>query len=1110
MARVVSFLATDLVGSTEVLDRLGESRAEVDRRSYFRLLREATAAAGGRELMTLDDGVLVAFDCPSDAVGCAVAMQRAFARHNARAAERLDVRIGVQVGEVSAGEEQHLHLDYLCRPAIEAWRLCDAALGGQILVSDVMRALAAPHSAASFNPVGLLELPGSAEPLSAAEVVFELGGRKQLPLPPELAADSSSRSVFVGRAAERERLARTWRSVEIGERQFALVAGEPGIGKSRLAVEFAQEVYAAGAVVLWGRCFEEALAPFQPFAQALRHYVDTCDPDELRARLATRAAPLARLLPELATRIRDGDTPSGAEPETDRYRLFDAIAELLAQVAAEIPLLLVLDDLQWADQGTLLLLRNLVLDVRPAPMLVLGTYRDSEVPRAHPLAQLKADVMRDREIEVVELGGLSDGEAADLMESLLGRLLAPDVARTLRRETEGNPFFLEEVVRHLEELGAVSDPEDLRRAGARVDELGVPRRVKELVARRVQRLSPASSDALRVASVIGSEFGLDLLATVLDEGEDNVVSLLDEAVEARLVGELPARVGDYGFTHVLVQHALYEDQTANRRASLHGRIAVALESLHPEATAALAHHFSLAGERSLAKVVGYGRAAGEEALELLAYEDAAAEFTRALAALDGEAGADSHGRAELLVLLGAARSRAGQAEAAAAAFQEAAEIASKTGDARTLGHAALGYGGGTGFGGVWTKFARVDAPLVRFLEEALATLPESDTPLRVQLLGQLAKALYWSPERARSFRLSEQALTMARALGDPVALAHALDSRHVALWEPDNMEELRPLAEEMLRVGEEIGDREIQLQAYAWLITDALETEPFEAVERYITAHARLADELRQPYHLWYTEVARAMRAHLQGDFAATCEAVERALRYGQTAHGETAQAVYGVQLLHVKFNAGGVDEVVDLLETMGAQSPLPAIRSVLALAYAVVGRREDALAQVATFDGDGFASVRRDCVWSSTLCFLSEVVGRVDAVEHAPSLYRLLLPFADRNCVAGGAILCLGPISRFLGMLARVEGDHERALQHLRHALARSTALQSPPLLARTELEVAKVLLARDGEGDRGRAEELIAKVAAAAETLGMALLTRDAASLGERLAVTEPAVPA
>jgi class 3 adenylate cyclase/tetratricopeptide (TPR) repeat protein len=1112
MMRVVTFMSVDLVGSTEILARLGESRAQMARRGYAGILEAAAATVGGH-LDMRGDGATVAFDSPSGAVSCAVAVQQACARHNARAADRLDARIGIQAGEAADDDDRHAEQqEEAGGPLLEAQRLCEAALGGQILVSSLVQTLAAPRCTCSFVPVGLLELRGVPTAIAASEVVFEQPARVQLPLPPELSFLPADRSAFVGRSAECARLRRAWARTDAGERQLALVAGEPGIGKSRLAAELALDVYDDGAVVLWGRCSEEALAPYQPFVQALRHYFANCDPDELQGAGAAHAAPLARLLPELALRVPVTERESDLETETGRYRLFAAIAALLAQIADEAPLLLVLDDLQWADQGTLQLLRMLLVDPRPAPMLVLGTFRDSEVPRTHPLAQLYADVLRDRAVDLVELDGLDETESAGLVRSLLGWTPPADVARALCGETEGNPFFLEEIVRHLAELGAVTDSGQLRRLCASVAELGVPRRVKELVARRVQRLSPGVVEALRVGSVLGAQFRLDELAAVLGETDARVVALLDQALDARLLVELPTRVGEYGFSHVLIQQALYDEQSANRRAALHARIAETLEAMRPHAAAELAHHFSLAGERSLAEVVAYGRAAGEQALELLAYEDAAHELARALAALGRARGDDLGERAELLVLLGSARGRAGETDAAERAFEEAATLAGTIGAATTLAHAALGYGGGTGFGGTWTKFARVDTVHVRFLEQALAAVPESDQLLRVQLLARLAQALYWGTEeeQERALALSEQALELAQPLGDSVALAHALDARHAALWEPENLEELKSLAEEMLHVGERIGDREIQLQAHAWLIVDVLESGPIDLLDRHLDAHASLAGELHQPYHLWFTEATRAMRAQLDGRFAETAEAIEAAWRHGQTAHRETAQAVYGVQLSQLEHETGRSAELLATLEQLAASSPLPAVKALLASAYADAGRESDALGQVEHFAGAEFTAIRRDCVWSSTACFLADVVARFDDRHHAAALYRLLLPYADRNCVGGGGVLTLGPVSRFLGMLARVNGEHERAVQHLRHALARSRALDSAPLVARTQLEKAKVLLARGREEDATRAHVLLGEVDEAAVELGMRPLVEEVAAVRSSAAATAVGVRA
>lgn len=1093
MGRLLAFLVTDLVGSTEVLSRLGESRAESLQRTYVGMLRSAIAAADGDELKSFGDGVMASFPTASQAVACAAAMQRAFVRHNARGGERLDVRIGLDVGEAADEPERLDREGFFGRAAVRAKRLCDAALGGQILVSDLVAALGSGRGGYSFSPAGLVQLKGFPEPVTTFAVAYERTAAERPALPPELATQPVSASPFVGRGGERDRLLRLWSDVERGRRGLAFVTGEPGIGKTRLTAEYALDVYSRGGVVLWGRSFEEGLVPYQPFVQALRHYLLECDPDELRLQLAVGAAELARLVPELEARLRPMSSVQ-EEIEGGRYRLFEAVAALLADIAAAHPLLLVLDDLQWADQATLLLLKHVAVDPRPASLLVLGTYRDSEVPRAHPLAQLQADVERDSAIERIELGGLPAGEVATLVASLIGGAPPEELLSTLQSETDGNPFFVEELVRDLEATGLVANPERLGTEG-----VAVPARVKELVARRLQRLSPKAFETLRVASVIGSEFGIELLASVVAEPEDELVQVLDEGVASRLIVEAPSRLGRYGFSHALVQQALYEEQTANWRASVHGRIAGALESCGPDPApfaAELAHHFASFG-RAPEKVVRCGRAAGKQALVVLAYEDATREFSRALDTLAAVRPEDHAERAELLVLLGTAQTRAGDAPAARASFRQAAELAAKIGSPETLARAALGYGGTAGFGGVWVKFADIDAELVHFLEEGLRQCSGGDNPTRVRLLGRLAQALYWSPDGGRAEGLSREALESARRLGDKAALAHALDSRHVVLWGPDHLAERTALALEMLRLGEELADRDITLEAYAWLITNALASEPIEVVDAYIDAHSRVARELRQPYHLWYTEVTRAMRAHLEGRFEEAGRLAETAWGYGEQAHGENARQTYLVQTLFLSLDLGRLEELVDGLAGYVAVSPLAAWHAALGLAHAGLDQREQALAEVERFASDGFETIPRDCIWMATMCMLARVVARFDAEEHAEPLYQLLRPFAERRCVVGGAVLCLGPISYFLGRLARVLGEHDLALEHLDQALAASRALRAPPLVARTQVETARVLLARSAGGDVGRARALLDQAAGGARAAGMAKLHADAAGI-------------
>jgi class 3 adenylate cyclase/tetratricopeptide (TPR) repeat protein len=1084
------FVFGELVEGSATLSKLGEARSERARRAYLEVVRSAVAAAGGREMAGAGDGVLAAFESATAGLRFACAVLRGCDRESRRSSERLDVRLGIDIGEFSP-DDGSIGEDVVA--ALRARQLARAADAGRVLATGVVSALVTGPDH-RFKPAGLLELSGSAAPVPVMEMEWERPVVTQAPLPPEL--DSAGpRTSFVGRASEQERLREVWRRALGGVRQLAFVLGEPGIGKTRLVTEFARELYEQGVGVLWGRSLEEALTPYQPFVQALQHHVRSAPLEDLREQVAIGADELARLLPELRARLRLSGA-SVEEPAGGRYRLFEAVSELLAAASAERPILLVLDDLQWADQGTLLLLKHLARDPSPAPLLLLGTYRQSEVGRDHPLALTSGDVERDHIVERIELAGLGQDEVAILVGGLIGWVPSTEVARSLYGETEGNPLFLEEVVRHLEHLG-LNDPERLAAVQSAVPRLGVPARVRELVSRRVQRLSQPTRTALSTAAAIGSEFDSDVLAEVLEfENEREFVEALDEAVEGQLLVESGERVGRYSFSHALIHQALYEELTLNRRALLHEQIGTALEALRsdePDAHAEIAAQYGRAGTRQAAKVVRHGRAAGEYALGSFAYEDAIRELSKALDAL-AVTGDDPCERAELLTLLGTAQTRAGDVAAAQAAFQRAAELSTAAGAWQTLVRAALGYGGWTGFGGLWESFQTVDAGLVGLLEQALATCPPGDSHERVRLLGRLAQALYWSPETERALRLSDEALVTARRLGDPAALAYALDSRNVVLWGPDHLDEGRELAKEMLLIGRELGDRDIQLEALLWLIPNALERGSIHDVDELIDEYARIASELRQPYHLWFTDALRAMRAHLDGRFDEAFALSERAYAYGEQAHGPNALNVRTAQALFLWLDQGRVESLLHEVERLDLEwGSSPLVHVARALVLAGLDRREEALAQVALVAEQGLTSIPRDALWELTIVNLGRTVGHFDDPAYADELYELLLPFADRVCVLGGGVLCLGPASRILGMLARARGKPELAIEHFAYALDRSRALGSPPLVARTQLESAKAHLMRGSAADAAAAERLLDEASIIASNLGMAKVSRD-----------------
>lgn len=1096
-SRVLAFLFTDLVGSTELLAALGDAAGEEMLRAHFRGLRDEIAATGGREVKSLGDGLMAVFESPSDAVICAIAMQRSVDVHNRRRGTSLAMRVGIQVGEATEGDEAEP--DYFGSPVVQAKRLCDAAAGGQILASELVRALIDPRSVHQFHSAGRVQLKGWPEPIPAVEVVWTHLAREQLALPPVLARRRADASPFVGRVLQRDVLQRIWADAE-GKCRVALISGEPGVGKTRLAEQFALDTHVDGATVLWGRSAEENLVPYEPFIQALGHYVATCPLDQLREEVGSSGPDLLRVVPALGQRMPWLVSRIAEDSESERAELFEAISLVLFRLTAPAPALLVLDDLQWADQGTLLLLRHLARSSDPPSLLIVATYRDTEVSRTHPLAVALADLRRESSFDRVELAGLAPEDVAALLRALLGHDPGEELTRSLVAETQGNPFFLEEMVRHLREAGALGR----NHAGDSAGSGGLPDSVKDVIVRRLQRLSPRAQEAISTAAVLGSEFDLPILSRLVGGDAPSVVTSLDEGVLARLIVELPDRVGRYGFPHALVRQALYEERSATSRAMLHREAGAAIEELYdadldphlPD----LARHFSLAGEEEVEKVIRYGQAAGERALGLLAYEDAARELSRALAALARTEGDILAARAELLVLLGTALMRAGDHAGAREAFAQAVSDASAVSAGDTLARAALGYGSGAGFGGIWISFGVIDEQLVASLERALAAA-DVDGALRVRLLGRLAQALYWAHDSERIRSLSAEALAEARRLRDPTAIAYALDSRHVALWGPDHLEERMAVAEEMLRLGRDLGDRDIQLEAYAWLITNTLETGPMDVVDRYIEGHARVADELRQPAHLWYTFVVRAMRAFMQGRYAETQRLTAEAWRYGEHAHPENALQVNQLLTLLVLLEMDELGGLIDPLVAYVEASPLAAWHSALAMAYAEAGMLREAEAEIGIFASRGFDAIPRDCIWFATLAMLTRALARIDAPDWSRQLYELLLPFEERNCVVGGAVLSFGPVAGLLGVLAGKAGDHRRALEHLEDAAQRSRTLGSEPVAARAELAAARVLVERGGQDDTERARELLERACDTAQRTGMPRLIREVGEVREGL---------
>ena len=726
---------------------------------------------------------------------------------------------------------------------------------------------------------------------------------------------------FVGRAGELAALTADLDAAVCGRGGVVLVAGEPGIGKTRLAEELAARATARGAVVLWGRCWEGAGAPsFWPWVQVVRGYVQVQagDPALLRHDLGAGAADIAQLVPAVRDCVPDLPAPPPLEPEAARFRLFDSLAGFLRTAAARRPLLLVLDDLHWADVPSLALLRFMSRELEGTGPLVVGSYRHTEVDQGHPLLAAVADLTRGQHRWLL-LGGLGQQDVASFVALVAGAEASAELAAEVYRQTDGNPFFVTEMVRLLASQGRL----DPAAGSAAVLGGGLPEGVRAVVAERLGRLSGDCRRILEVAAVVGRDFELRVLQPASGLDAERLLVLLEEAEAARVVGAVPGGLSRWRFAHALVREVLYEGLLAARRVHLHGLVGEALEAVYAADPgphlAELAHHLVEAAPGSVetaAKAVQMATLAGRRALEVLAWEEAAELFERALAALELAERPGPQQRCELLLAVGEARMAASDVPAARTAYAQAGELARRIGSPGALAQAGLGLG---------SEFTSgvVDPVQVGLLEEALPALGKADSPLRARVLAGLARALVSTPQVERRLALSADAVQMARRLGDPATLAAVLFGRHLAVWGSERAEvagERLAIATEVVGLAEQIGDRAMALRGRGLRRIDLLELGDLAGYDADLAAAERAAEELRQLRYRWQLPLAHATRALLAGRFAQAEELMEQGLAVGRRAGDQAVGNYYTGIIATLRFMQGRFGE---LIERSGMRRPV-------------------------------------------------------------------------------------------------------------------------------------------------------------------------------------------
>ena len=800
--------------------------------------------------------------------------------------------------------------------------------------------------------------------------------------------------------------------------------------------------------------------------------------------------------PALRSRITDIPQPKATDSDTERYLLFTAVVGLLAEASADDPVILIFDDMQWADSGSLLLLRHLATTELPMRVLILATLRDHELPNAKELRDTVGELWRHRGVSRLELGGLNHGDVLSYMEAVAGHKLGEDgvaLAHAVHRETDGNPFFLSEVLRHLAETGAIyQDEAGQWMPAASLGSMALPDSVREVVGGRVARLGDRAERALSVAAVIGRSFDFDLLTRATRLPEDEVLEILEAAMAAALVREVAGPPGHYIFAHALIRHTIYEGLGPTRRARAHKQVAEALEDIcggHPgPRVGELAWQWlNASGGAASGRAIRYARQAGDAALGALAPADALRYFTQANELLEQVDDLDPVLALDLVIGLGTAQRQTGD-PAFRDTLLEAARRAAEFGDTERLVAAALANDRG-----FYSAIGATDSEKVGVLETALQDLGDG-VPERALVLATLCSELAHGSPLERRQALAEEAESIAKLSGDDITCLRVLNHLYIPLQVPQLLGPALARTADALMRAERLGDPALLYWAAMWRYQTAARSGDINELERCLEIHGAAAAQLGQPVFAWGHAFLRGQRAFIAGDTDRAEALATEALQIGTDSGQPDAALIYGTQLIMVRGQRGTMNELIPLIEKMAADAPEISpwmFGSLLAKAHIEVDGTDEALGQLEAFAASGF-DLRMDHVWLSGMVDYADAAVVCGDPAYATPLFERLAPWHAQLPATGAS--ALPPVSHYLGGLAGVLGRYDEADAYFSQAAAVSERLGAKFFAARTDLWWGNVLARRDRPGDADAARARLAKAQRAARAQGYADVDRRA----------------
>ncbi|MDR6860144.1 AAA family ATPase [Variovorax guangxiensis] len=1136
--RLTAILAADAAGFSRLM-AVDESATVAALDAARAVFRKQIEDHQGRVVDMAGDSVLAVFETAAGAVVAALAIQQSLriASEAAPLDRRMRFRIGVHLGDVVEKDDGTVYGDGVNVAA----RLEGLAEPGGITVSDAVRGVVSGRVHATFIDRGEQHLKNIFTPIHAFAIDFandpsvaskrhgvgaaarpsqvDVAPRAEAPRTAAQGTEAASApeapypsprpsSLFVGRQQEMAHLTKALADARQGQGQVVLLAGSGGIGKTRLAQQMARRAEQDGVSVLWGRCLEEPGAPlYWPWRQLIRGYLRRCGDANPAETLGAGLADIASIVPELTEQI------SPPQPSTDtgdtaqsRFRLFDAVAGFWRRAAQRGPLLLIFEDLHWADATSLRLFAFLAAELEDSALLVIGTYRDTELSRQHPLFETLAGLARSPAFHRIELAGLSGRETEEFMVAAGGGPASANFLSAIHERTEGHPLYLEEILRLMMEtrapqaVGSVTDDPRLL--------MRIPTGVREVIGKRLNRLSVSAGRLLSIAACIGRSFDLDLLAQLeADKSEDEVLLALEEALAVRLIEPVP-KTQQFRFSHALIRETVYDEMLGLRRVRLHLRIGEMLErrcglddsTVLPQ----LAYHFSEAGPGSAAvKALAYARQAAEHAKQLFAFEEAVRLYQLALHLQEEHFAKDAAQRCGLLLDLGEVEWLLGTGEQARAAYREAAELARLQSLGALFARAAVGFEKSS------VVAARSGEPAVALLLEAIA-LHQADDPLRVELLARLGRAYVYCARADEAKEAHHRAVTLARKIGDMRGLRLALASIATGIYWPSLLHERLAAAHEAWNIAEEMRQPLLNLDVLSFFLLNLIAVGDMPSLTRMREQGLRLSEQSGSPHGQAVCRCIEALVAINEGRFADAEDWATQALELGRRVAEDLAVGTYGMQMFCLRREQGRLREALPLLQHFVGTTPKAQIwQPGLALLYAELDMRPECQAQFDSLPWSRALAAPTDASTMTIALFAAEVSVYLEDAARAALLYPLLHGHAGTNLLADSGGPCLGSADRLLGRLATVMGQWEVAQRHFEAALAMDHKTGWRVWLAHSRYAYAVMLHRRASAGDLDRARTLLADALAESTALAMDALTPRIAALAEAIAKPRPAFP-